>query len=106
MKSARWAEITPSEYAWEREALDYIKARLPGSEPFRAWSNFEFIAEDGSINEVDLLVVSLHQGVPGRDSRAEWCDLGRPEHLAPRGRRQGNSLSTVRSCWRTGKRRS
>ena len=61
MKSARWTEITPSEYAWEREALDYIKARLPDSEPFRAWSNFEFIAEDGSINEVDLLVVSLHK---------------------------------------------
>ena len=61
MKSARWTEITPSEYAWEREALDYIKARLPDNEPFRAWSNFEFIADDGSINEVDLLVVSLHK---------------------------------------------
>ena len=61
MKSPRWTEITPSEYAWEREALDYIKARLPDSEPFRAWSNFEFIAEDGSINEVDLLVVSVHK---------------------------------------------
>ena len=56
----RWIEITPSEYAWEREALDYLKTRLPDGEPFRAWSNFEFIAHDGSINEVDLLVVSLH----------------------------------------------
>ena len=56
----RWIEITPSEYAWEREALDYLKARLPDGDPFRAWSNFEFIAHDGSINEVDLLVVSLH----------------------------------------------
>ena len=54
MKSPRWTEITPSEYAWEREALDYIRARLPDSEPFRAWSNSEFIADDGSINEVDL----------------------------------------------------
>ena len=61
MQSTRWTEITPSEYAWESEALDYIKARLPDGEPFRAWSNFEFIAEDGSINEVDLLVVSLHK---------------------------------------------
>ena len=61
MKSTRWIEITPSEHAWEREALDYLKARLPDGEPFRAWSNFEFIAEDGSINEVDLLVVSLHK---------------------------------------------
>ena len=61
MHAPRWTEITPSEYAWEREALDYLEARLPDGEPFRAWSNFEFIAEDGSINEVDLLVVSLHK---------------------------------------------
>ena len=61
MNSPRWTEITPSEYAWEREALDYVKARLPDNEPFRAWSNFEFIAEDGSINEVDLLVISVHK---------------------------------------------
>ncbi len=58
--SSRWIEITPSEYAWEREALHYLRSRLPDGEPFRAWSNFEFIAHDGSINEVDLLVVSLH----------------------------------------------
>ena len=61
MKPDRWTEITPSEYAWEHEALEYLKARLPDGEPFRAWSNFEFIAGDGSINEVDLLVVSLHK---------------------------------------------
>ena len=61
MKSTRWFEITPSQFAWEREALDYIKARLPDGEPFRAWSNFEFIADDGSVNEVDLLVVSIHK---------------------------------------------
>ena len=58
--TSRWIEITPSEYAWEREALHYLKTRLPDGDPFRAWSNFEFIAHDGSINEVDLLVVSLH----------------------------------------------
>ena len=61
MKSTRWFEITPSQFAWEREALDYLRARLPDGEPFRAWSNFEFIADDGSINEVDLLVVSIHK---------------------------------------------
>ena len=61
MNPPRWTEITPSEYAWEREALDYVNARLPDNEPFRAWSNFEFIAEDGSIKEVDLLVVSVHK---------------------------------------------
>ena len=61
MEPDRWIEITPSEYAWELEALEYLKARLPDGEPFRAWSNFEFVARDGSINEVDLLVVSLHK---------------------------------------------
>jgi len=55
-----WIEVTPSEYPWERDALAYLKERLPDGDPFRAWSNFEFIAHNGSINEVDLLVVSLH----------------------------------------------
>ena len=61
MKSTRWIEITPSQFAWEREALDHIKSRLPGGEPLRAWSSFELIADDGSVNEVDLLVVSIHK---------------------------------------------
>ena len=29
---------------------------FPPHEPYRAWANFEFIADDGSINEVDLLL--------------------------------------------------
>ena len=58
MKSTRWKEISQSEYAWEKEALEFIKERLPDNEPYRAWSNFEFIADDGSINEVDLLVLT------------------------------------------------
>ena len=61
MKTPRWREVTPSEYPHEREALDYVKSRLPDNEPFRAWSNFEFIAGTGTISEVDLLVVSLHK---------------------------------------------
>ena len=31
-------------------------SEFPTHEPYRAWSNFEFIADDGSINEVDLLL--------------------------------------------------
>jgi serine/threonine protein kinase len=54
----RWIAIAESAYPWERAALSYVRQRLPEGEPFRAWSNFEFVAEDGSINEVDLLVVS------------------------------------------------
>src|SRR5919198_6644320 len=46
--------------AWphEREALAFIRARFPAYEPYRAWTNVEFIAEDGSVNEVDLLAVT------------------------------------------------
>ena len=53
-----WTEITPSQFPWEQEALEFIRRQLPDHEPYRAWSNFEFIADDGSINEVDLLVLT------------------------------------------------
>lgn len=58
MSSKRWAEITPSSFPWEREALEFVRERLPDHDPYRAWANFEFVAEDGSINEVDLLVLT------------------------------------------------
>jgi serine/threonine protein kinase len=51
-----WTTVAESSYPWEREALDFVRARFPAHEPYRAWSNFEFIADDGSVNEVDLLV--------------------------------------------------
>lgn len=55
---SNWTVLTESQFAWEREALDFVRERFPEHEPYRAWSNFEFIADDGSINEVDLLVFS------------------------------------------------
>lgn len=56
--TSRWHVVHESPHAHEREALDLLRAHLPDAPPFRAWSNFEFIAEDGSINEIDALVVS------------------------------------------------
>jgi hypothetical protein len=56
--SERWKEITRSEFPWEQEVLEFVRERLPDREPYRAWANFEFIADDGSINEVDLLVLT------------------------------------------------
>ena len=56
MTESNWTEITQSRHSWEREALDYIRAHFPTHKPYHAWSNFEFIALDGSLNEVDLLV--------------------------------------------------
>jgi len=51
-----WIKVAESAYPWERDALEFIRAKFPTYEPYRAWSNFEFVADDGSINEVDLLV--------------------------------------------------
>lgn len=51
-----WIAVTASPYPWEREALEFVRSQFPAHEPYRAWANFEFIADDGSINEVDLLV--------------------------------------------------
>jgi serine/threonine protein kinase len=51
-----WIAITESSFSWERDALNFLRERFPSTEPYLAWSNFEFIASDGSINEVDLLV--------------------------------------------------
>ena len=58
MDSPLWTEVAPSRFPWEREALAYLREHLPNHEPYRAWANFEFIAENGSINEVDALVVT------------------------------------------------
>jgi Nuclease-related domain/Protein tyrosine and serine/threonine kinase len=59
--SDHWIAIAESAFPWEMAALRYLRERLPEQEPFRAWANFEFVADDGSINEVDLLVVSLYR---------------------------------------------
>lgn len=56
--SNRWHVVHPSAFAHEQEALDLLRTILPDTPPFHAWSNFEFVAEDGSINEVDALIVS------------------------------------------------
>ena len=59
MDSPLWSEGA-SPWPHEREALAFVKSRLPNHEPYRAWTNVEFIAEDGSVNEIDLLVVTPH----------------------------------------------
>src|SRR5437867_1285683 len=50
-----WVKVAESGYPWEREALEFVRSKFPTHEPYRAWANFEFIADDGSINQVDLL---------------------------------------------------
>ncbi|QDU41273.1 Serine/threonine-protein kinase PknL [Maioricimonas rarisocia] len=55
-EATNWTEVTKSVFAWETEALDFVRQQFPAHAPYRAWSNFEFVADDGTINEVDLLV--------------------------------------------------
>jgi hypothetical protein len=62
MAEKHWKIISASRFSWEQEALDFIHAGFPAQDNYIAWSNFEFIADDGSINEVDVLIV-CPQGV-------------------------------------------
>ena len=43
---------------WEAEALELIRAALPGCDPYYGWTNFSFIADDGTVNEVDALIAT------------------------------------------------
>lgn len=54
--ASNWTSFAESPYPWERDALEFVRERFPTHEPYRAWSLFEFIALDGSVNEVDLLI--------------------------------------------------
>ena len=54
-RAKNWMTVTEPAFPWEREALEFVRSQFPAHGPYRAWSNFEFIADDGSINEVDLL---------------------------------------------------
>src|SRR5687768_13919804 len=60
MPSGNWTTVAESRFPWEREAFEFIRQRFPQHDPYRAWSNFEFIADDGSINEV-----GRSDGIPG-----------------------------------------
>lgn len=58
MKAPRWTAVSQSSFEWEREALEFLRDYLPDNEPWRAWSNFEFIDDEGRVNEVDALVLT------------------------------------------------
>jgi len=58
LTGTRYTDVTPSHYRWEQEALQYLRDQLPDQEPWRVWTNFEFIGSSGAIYEVDALVLS------------------------------------------------
>jgi hypothetical protein len=78
---SRWVNVSESAYAWEAEAITWLRDHLPDSDAYHGWSNFEFVAQDGSVNEVDSLVLTPTQLVlieiksqPGRvaGDLAQW----------------------------------
>ena len=56
--SHRWEQINPSEFAHEQDGLRILASYLPDVDPFHVWANVEFVGADGSVNEVDALVVT------------------------------------------------
>ena len=58
LSANRWHVIAQSNFAWEREALEWLRAHLPDRDAWHAWTNFEFIDDEGKVNEVDALVLS------------------------------------------------
>ena len=105
MSSERWKQITPSQFPWEREALDYVREHMPDCDPYRVWANFEFIADDGTSNESDILVLTPRgfflveiKSKPGMLSgdRATWAWT---HEVDP-------TPKTTRSSWQTGRLRN
>ncbi len=56
--ASRWHVIAESNFAWEREALDWLRNHIPDRDPWHVWTNFEFIDDEGKVREVDALVLS------------------------------------------------
>lgn len=56
--SPRWEEINRSEHAHERAGLRELASYLPDADPYHVWANVEFTAADGSVNEIDALVLT------------------------------------------------
>jgi hypothetical protein len=58
LSAHRWKQFAESRYAHEREALEFLRDILHDRDPNFLYSNFEFIADDGSVNEIDALIIT------------------------------------------------
>ena len=56
-ESQRW-QGQRSDFPWEQDALEHIKAQMPDAEPYRAWQTFTFTAGSGHVREVDLFIAT------------------------------------------------
>jgi hypothetical protein len=85
LSKTKWKRFAESKYPHEREALEFLAQGLPDSDPTRLYTNFEFVADDGYVNEIDALAVAragvLLVEIKSRDgiltgNRHDW-DRGR-----------------------------
>jgi len=53
-----WTTVSDSAHDHEREALSWLRSRLPEREPYHVWTNFEFTTHNGQLYEVDALAVT------------------------------------------------
>ena len=58
LSNTRWKRFAESRFPHEREALEFLSQNLPDSDPTLLYTNFEFIADDGSVNEIDAFVIT------------------------------------------------
>ncbi|HEX5542064.1 MAG TPA: BREX system serine/threonine kinase PglW [Micromonospora sp.] len=56
--SPRWEQMNRSSHAHEQDGLRELASYLPDADPYHVWANVEFVGTDGSINEVDALVLT------------------------------------------------
>jgi hypothetical protein len=57
MSAPRWTAVSESPFPWEAEAIAWLSQRLPESDAYRGFSSFEVVSQDGTVNEVDSLIL-------------------------------------------------
>lgn len=72
---AELEQINPSAFLHEQEGLRLLANYLDDAGPYHVWANVEFVGTDGSINDVDALVLT-----PQRPVRAGVEALGGRDH--------------------------
>ena len=111
--------MSDSAFDHEREALAWLRRELRDQDPNRGWSNFEFAARNGSLYEVDALVltaaglylveVKSHPGEIGGDGGTwQWAPPNRgrlqtfdnPRLLANRKAKHLSDLLGRTAAWR------
>ncbi|UKJ77294.1 NERD domain-containing protein [Azospirillum brasilense] len=95
MVAQRWLTITESPFPWEREALEFLRERLPDQDPWYAWSNVEFIDDDGKVNGVHAPILSPH-GLFLVEIKSRPGQLGGDPHSGPGPPKAAAAPTTIR----------